>query len=61
MEPILDFSELLPKALLSARADAIVAADRGGIIRFWGPGAQRIFGHSAAGAFDDRSRPRKRH
>jgi PAS domain S-box-containing protein len=50
MEPVLDFSELLPKALLSTRAEAIVAADRDGIICFWGPGAQRIFGHSAAEA-----------
>jgi PAS domain S-box-containing protein len=50
LEPVLDLSELLPKALLSTRADAIIAADREGIIRFWGRGAQRIFGHSAAEA-----------
>jgi PAS domain S-box-containing protein len=34
------------EAVLSARSDAIVAADRDGIIRFWNPGAERIFGHT---------------
>src|SRR5262249_3268605 len=33
-------------ALLSTRSDAVVAADRDGIIRFWNPGAARIFGHA---------------
>src|SRR5262249_22119296 len=28
----------------------IVASDRDGIIRFWNPGAERIFGHSAQAA-----------
>lgn len=32
------------------RSDAIVAADRDGIIRFWNPGAERVFGHQAAAA-----------
>jgi PAS domain-containing protein len=36
-------SELLAEAVLRARSDAIVAADREGIIRFWNPGAERIF------------------
>jgi PAS domain S-box-containing protein len=40
-------SDLLCHALLSARSDAIIAADREGIIRFWSPGAERIFGHTA--------------
>lgn len=31
-------------ALLEAAADAIIATDRGGVIRFWNPGAARIFG-----------------
>lgn len=42
----LDFSELIAEAVLSARSDAIVATDRDGIIRFWNPGAERVFGHS---------------
>jgi PAS domain S-box-containing protein len=46
----LDISELLPKALLSSRADVILAADRDGIIRFWSPGGKRMFGHSATEA-----------
>src|SRR5215469_12204073 len=38
------------EAVLAARADAIVAADREGRIRAWNPGAERIFGHTAAEA-----------
>jgi PAS domain-containing protein len=37
-------------AILSASADAVVAADRDGIISFWNPGAERIFGYTAAEA-----------
>ena len=37
---------LIAEAVLSARADAIVAADSDGVIRFWNPGAERIFGHT---------------
>jgi PAS domain S-box-containing protein len=36
----------LAEAILSTRADAIVLADSQGIIRFWNPGAERIFGFS---------------
>src|SRR5919108_1943976 len=39
-------SAQLAEAVLRARADAIVAADREGIIRFWNPGAERIFGYA---------------
>jgi PAS domain S-box-containing protein len=39
-------SNLLAEAILSTRSDAIIAADREGIIRFWNPGAERIFGHA---------------
>ena len=46
----MDFSELIPHALLAARGDAIVAADREGKIRYWNPGAERIFGHAASEA-----------
>jgi PAS domain S-box-containing protein len=40
----------IAEALMSTRSDAVVAADRDGVIRFWNPGAERIFGHAAADA-----------
>src|SRR5712691_2565253 len=40
----------IAQALLASGGDAIVATDRDGIIRHWNPGAERIFGHSAAEA-----------
>jgi PAS domain S-box-containing protein len=40
----------LADALLSTVSDAIVAADKEGIIRFWNPGAERIFGYATAEA-----------
>jgi PAS domain S-box-containing protein len=43
-----ELSDLLARSLLSSRSDAIVVADRDGIIRFWNPGAERIFGRTAA-------------
>jgi PAS domain S-box-containing protein len=42
--------EELARALLSTKSDAIVAADTKGIISFWNPGAERIFGHSRSKA-----------
>lgn len=36
----------LAEAVLGTEADAIIVADAGGIIRFWNPGAERIFGYS---------------
>ncbi|HWL81977.1 MAG TPA: PAS domain-containing protein [Roseomonas sp.] len=42
--------ERLGSALLDAASDAIIHADREGIIRFWNPGAERIFGFTAAEA-----------
>ena len=39
-------SDLLAEAILSARSDAIIAADCDGIIHFWNPGAERLFGYS---------------
>lgn len=44
------FSGLLSRSILHSRSDAIIAADREGIIRFWNPGAERIFGHSESEA-----------
>jgi PAS domain S-box-containing protein len=41
-----EFSDLLTRSLLSTRSDAIVVADCDGVIRFWNPGAERIFGHT---------------
>ncbi len=37
-------------ALLSSASDAVVASDRAGLITLWNPGAERIFGFSAAEA-----------
>ena len=41
----------LGQAILDSPADAIVYSDRDGLIRFWNPGAERIFGYAAAEAF----------
>lgn len=38
------------RALAEVCPDAIVVADRGGVIRFWNAGAEAIFGHAAADA-----------
>ena len=40
----------LAHLVLTTTSDAIVAADRNGLIRFWNPGAERIFGFSSAEA-----------
>ena len=48
----MDFPDILARALLAAASDAIIATDRQGVIRFWNPGAERIFqyaGHEAVG------------
>jgi PAS domain S-box-containing protein len=42
--------ETIARAVLTARADAIIAADRAGLIVFWNPGAERIFGYPRAAA-----------
>ena len=42
----MSLSAVLAEAILSARSDAIIAADRHGIIRFWNPGTERLFGYS---------------
>ncbi len=43
----IDLERILSEAILSAKSDAIVAADREGNIFFWNPGASRIFGHTS--------------
>jgi PAS domain S-box-containing protein len=35
-----------PSTLVNAMADAVIYADAEGIVRFWNPGAERIFGFS---------------
>jgi len=44
------YQSLLADAVLATASDAIVACDEQGIIRFWNPGAERIFGHTPADA-----------
>ncbi len=46
-EQNVNLAKMLAEAILSMRSDAIVAADRDGIIRFWNPGAERVFGHTS--------------
>ena len=61
------FTSDLGDTILATPADAILAADRDGVIRFWNPGAVRIFGFTreeAVGASLDLIIPerlRKRH
>ena len=38
----MSLSAVLSEAILSARSDAVIVADRNGIIDFWIPGAERI-------------------
>ncbi len=57
----------LAREVLATRADAIIEADSQGIIQFWNPGAERIFGFSRAEALGQSldiiipERLRKRH
>ena len=46
----MSFSDVLAQAVLTTSSDAIVAADKDGIVVFWNPGAERIFGHASAEA-----------
>ena len=63
----MSFSDTLAEALLSTSSDAIIAADKEGIIRFWNPGAERIFGYASGAAIGQSldiiipERLRKRH
>ena len=36
-------AQVLAQAVLASSGDAIIATDRDGVIRFWNPGAERIF------------------
>jgi len=42
----MDISQVLAQSILTTRSDAIIATDRDGVIRFWNPGAERIFQYS---------------
>ena len=42
----MDISHVVAEAILSMRSDAIIAADREGVIHFWNSGAGRLFGYS---------------
>jgi PAS domain S-box-containing protein len=46
----MSYLDTLANAVLSTSSDAIVAADKNGVIRFWNPGAERIFGHATGDA-----------
>jgi PAS domain S-box-containing protein len=46
-DDLLDIASFLGNAILNTTSDAILVADRQGVIRFWNPGAMRIFGFAA--------------
>lgn len=43
-------ADALARVVLSTKSDALIAADKKGVIQFWNPGAARIFGFSEAEA-----------
>ena len=46
----MDLHRALGEAIISAKSDAIVAANKDGNVVFWNPGAERIFGYASADA-----------
>ena len=46
----MSLSELVTRSIMQTKSDAIIAADRDGLIQVWNPGAERMFGHSQADA-----------
>jgi PAS domain S-box-containing protein len=46
----MSFQDALTRAILSTQGDAIIASDGDGVIRFWNPGAERIFGYTGSDA-----------
>lgn len=42
----MNFSDILASAVLATTSDAIISADKDNIVRFWNPGAERIFGYT---------------
>jgi PAS domain S-box-containing protein len=63
----MDLDHIIGTAILSAQSDAIIGADKEGVIIFWSPGAERIFGFARAEAIGQSldiiipTRFRKRH
>ncbi len=45
-----ELMQRLGEAIVASVADAVVFADSDGVIRFWNPGAERVFGFTAAEA-----------
>jgi PAS domain S-box-containing protein len=45
-----ELGEALSAAVLASAADAVIAANRSGVICYWNPGAERIFGFASAEA-----------
>jgi len=45
-----DIERELSAALLAGRSEAVIASDARGVIRFWNPGAEHMFGYTAAEA-----------
>jgi len=46
--PGTDITAILPSLLVDQTSDAVIFADKGGVVRLWNHGAERIFGHAAA-------------
>src|SRR5215471_14495668 len=46
----MDIPDVLARSILGTSSDAMIATDREGVIRFWNPGAERIFQYTAAEA-----------
>jgi PAS domain S-box-containing protein len=45
-DDVFDWQDCLSSALLHSKADAILLCDGEGIIRYWNPGTERIFGYT---------------
>lgn len=45
--PSNDYDATLAKSIVDQATDAIIFADRDGLVRIWNAGAERIFGHKA--------------
>jgi PAS domain S-box-containing protein len=43
-----DLNTVLPTLLVEQTSDAVIFADKEGVVRLWNHGAERIFGHAAA-------------